>query len=70
MLEALYIILYEICVVTDGFMSYRNIHSEVTFMKYFDLKQTIFGVKFHKCSYPTVTLTHIALLEHTVALFI
>lgn len=28
------IILYEICVVTDGFMSYRNIHSEVTFMKF------------------------------------
>lgn len=48
MLEALYIyfILYEICVVTDGFMSYRNIHSEVTFMKYFDLKQTFFVSNF------------------------
>lgn len=42
----IYIILYEICVVTEGFMSYKNIHSEVTFMKYFDLKQTIFVSNF------------------------
>lgn len=55
--------LYEICVVTDAFMSYRHIHPEVTFMKYFDLKQTIFWAKFLKCSYPMVTLTRTALPE-------